>query len=64
MKVIVGFACLLEVMHAKEKNKLPYLLRNIDAHHIMLDEFVCLDVFYLLITLVLSTSLSRISSTQ
>ncbi|KAM7503452.1 hypothetical protein LguiB_002356 [Lonicera macranthoides] len=38
MKVIVGFACLLEVMHAKEEKELPYLLRNIDAHHIMLDE--------------------------
>ncbi|XP_050208461.1 uncharacterized protein LOC126657741 isoform X2 [Mercurialis annua] len=38
IKVALGFASLLEFMHAPHPNYLPYLIRNIDAAHILVDE--------------------------
>ncbi|KAM7503448.1 hypothetical protein LguiB_002352 [Lonicera macranthoides] len=38
IKVIMGLACLLDSIRAKDPPNLPYLVRNIDAQHIMLDQ--------------------------
>ncbi|XP_055959662.1 probable inactive leucine-rich repeat receptor-like protein kinase At3g03770 isoform X2 [Mercurialis annua] len=38
IKVALGFASLLEFMHAPHPKYLPYLIRNIDAAHILVDE--------------------------
>uniref|UniRef100_A0A2N9F9G1 Protein kinase domain-containing protein n=1 Tax=Fagus sylvatica TaxID=28930 RepID=A0A2N9F9G1_FAGSY len=38
IKVGLRFACLLKSLHADNTSYLPYLVRNIDAAHIMLDE--------------------------
>lgn len=47
IKVIIGFACLLDSIREKDPPNLPYRIHNIDAQHIMLDQvFIC--VFYLL----------------
>ncbi|KAM7503446.1 hypothetical protein LguiB_002350 [Lonicera macranthoides] len=38
IKVIIGFACLLDSIREKDPPNLPYRVHNIDAQHIMLDQ--------------------------
>uniref|UniRef100_A0A5B7BMY7 Protein kinase domain-containing protein n=1 Tax=Davidia involucrata TaxID=16924 RepID=A0A5B7BMY7_DAVIN len=38
IKVALGFACLLKFLHARNPLYEPFMIRNLDAAHIMLDE--------------------------
>ncbi|KAJ4848605.1 hypothetical protein Tsubulata_050657 [Turnera subulata] len=38
VKIAIGFASLLSFLHAKTPQNLPYVVRNLDAAHIMLDQ--------------------------
>ncbi|KAJ4836872.1 hypothetical protein Tsubulata_035783 [Turnera subulata] len=38
IKVALGFAFLLEFLHSSDPTRLPFLVRNIDAAHIMVDQ--------------------------